>query len=264
MCSMATQKQHILKNLLLAWPRNTVATMAWLETQHVSRFLKQDYLRSGWVQALGHGAFIRPGEKVDWEGGLYALQAQSKLLVHVGGISSLDIQGRSHYLKFGKDTLYLFTPLGVKPPKWFLTHSWSKHIKPIQTSLFKKSIGLTTHSINGIDIKISSPERAAVELLYTTPKHITFDEANLIFEHLAQLRPQIVQELLENCQQLKVKRFFLFLGEKHGHPWMKGLNLEKIDLGTGVLSLKKEGKFVSKYNLMVPSQLVDNDERTLF
>jgi hypothetical protein len=257
---MSAQKQHILKNLLSLWPRNTVATMSWLESQNVSRFLKRKYQQSGWIQALGRGAFIRNGEKVDWEGGLYALQTQLNSPIHVGGLSSLDLQGRSHYLKFGKARLFLFTPLNLKVPKWFLNYQWSEYLSIVQTSLFDRDVGLISHTVNGVSVQISSPERAILEFLYTTPKHTTFEEVDLIFEHLSQLRPQVVQDLLENCKIFKVKRFFLFLGEKHDHPWMKQLNLDRIDLGTSVLSLTKGGIFVRKYNLMVPSQLVDNDE----
>ena len=48
-----------LNQLLKKWPRGTVATAAWLEQQGVYRQLSRRYAVSGWLQSLGHGAFLR-------------------------------------------------------------------------------------------------------------------------------------------------------------------------------------------------------------
>ena len=70
---------------------------------------------------------------------------------------------------------------------------------------------------------ISSPELAAMEMLYLIPNEQSFDEALKITEGLTTLRPQLVQSLLEECNSVKVKRLFLFMSEKCQHQWFKNL-----------------------------------------
>lgn len=40
-----------------------------------------------------------------------------------------------------------------------------------------------------------------------------------LMEGLNNLRPNQVQDLLEKCESVKVKRLFLYLAEKAGHEW---------------------------------------------
>ena len=54
-------------------PSGSVAASAWLERQGISRQLVRKYLASGWLKAFGRGAFIRPGDTVEWLGGVYAV-----------------------------------------------------------------------------------------------------------------------------------------------------------------------------------------------
>lgn len=66
------------------WPKGTVATLKWLNDLGVSSKLANWHVRSGWLEDFGTGAFIQPGDKVDWQGALYALQAQLGMTIHVG------------------------------------------------------------------------------------------------------------------------------------------------------------------------------------
>jgi hypothetical protein len=45
-------------------------------------------------------------------------------------------------------------------------------------------------------------------------------ECYQILEGLANLRPKILQELLESCNSIKVKRLFLFMASKAKHQWL--------------------------------------------
>ncbi|HUX78426.1 MAG TPA: type IV toxin-antitoxin system AbiEi family antitoxin domain-containing protein [Alphaproteobacteria bacterium] len=257
---MDTHSRSILKDLLTAWPQHTVATSAWLEKQGVSRFLKQRYLKSGWVRSLGYGAVVRAHEKVDWPGGLWALQTQTKLPVHVGGKNAIALQGRSHYLQFGQEELSLFMPRETKLSRWFLEGKWSVTLQIVKTNFLDPTLGLNDFSLSGITIKVSSLERAALELLYLAPKRASYSEINLLFENLNLLRPDVVQELLMNCQSSKVIRLFLYLAETHQHPWFSKLNLDQISLGSGVLQLSKGGVFIKKYQMTVPKELTHGEE----
>jgi hypothetical protein len=71
-------------------------------------------------------------------------------------------------------------------------------------------------------------------------------------ELLNGLRPAKVQELLENCKSVKVKRLFLYFAEKAGHSWFKYVDTAKINLGSGNRSLAENGVLVSKYKLVLP------------
>ena len=74
-------------------------------------------------------------------------------------------------------------------------------------------------------------------------------------EGLNNLRPDTVQQLLEACSSVKVKRLFLYMAEKAQHPWLNYLDLQKIDLGKGNRSLVEKGVYVSKYKITVPKEL---------
>ena len=91
--------------------------------------------------------------------------------------------------------------------------------------------------------------------LYLTPKKQELVECYEIMEGLNNLRPKQVQELLEACTSIKVKRLFLYMAEKARHDWFKYIDLEGIDLGNGKRSLVKEGVYISKYQITVPKAL---------
>ena len=76
---MSLLDNHVLGTALLA---------SWLERNGISRDLQQYYLKSGWLESYGFGAFKRPNENVQWVGAMNSLQRQTKLPVHVGGLTS--------------------------------------------------------------------------------------------------------------------------------------------------------------------------------
>ena len=124
MSNLVIQKREKLNHLLRDWPTGTVMTQAYLEQRGISRQLSAFYVQRGWIQKIGQGAFIKAGDKVDWMGGLYAVQQQCDLKVHPGGKSLLEIIGASHFVPLGsKRPLYLYADQDTqkKPlPKWFV------------------------------------------------------------------------------------------------------------------------------------------------
>ena len=78
-------------------------------------------------------------------------------------------------------------------------------------------------------------------------------------EGLNNLRPDLVQNLLENCSSIKVKRLFLYLAEKASHGWVQHIKLDKIDLGSGKRSIVKNGVYNSKYKITVPTELANGE-----
>lgn len=74
----------------------------------------------------------------------------------------------------------------------------------------------------------------------------------MITENLVSSRPGLVQNLLENCNSIKVKRLFMYLAEKHEHPWIPKVNLSNVYFGEGKRSIVKKGKLDKKHNITVP------------
>ena len=113
-------------------------------------------------------------------------------------------------------------------------------------------ISLTTYNFGNYAVKISSAEKAAMELCYDVPKTESFDELDQIISGLTTLRPRLIQELLEKCQSVKTKRLFMYLAEKHDHAWVKKLDLGKVHFGKGKRSLCRNGRYDDKYKIVVP------------
>lgn len=244
--------------LLDAHLAGTVYVAAWLEGRGISRDLQKHYRRSGWLESAGTGAFKRPGEQVTWQGGLYALQAQSGLAVHAGALTALALQGFAHYIRLGAETVFLFSPPRVSLPAWFRTRDWGQAIHHCKTSVLPAALGLADYQAGAFSIKIAVPERAFLESLHLAPDTVDLMECYQIMEGLTTLRPKLLQQLLEQCGSVKAKRLFLFMAEKAGHEWFKRLNVEKLDLGTGARTVTKGGVYVSSYSLTLPKELVSS------
>ena len=91
--------------------------------------------------------------------------------------------------------------------------------------------------------------------MYLAPQKQDLIECYELMEGLNNLRPNIVQQLLEECSSIKVKRLFLYMAEKAQHPWVRYVEMQKIDLGKGNRSLVENGIYVSKYQITVPKEL---------
>ena len=242
-------------NLLSSHVPGTVLLASWLEKKGISRDLQQYYLKSGWLESYGIGAFKRPKENVRWTGALNSLQRQTELPVHAGGLTSISLQGLSHYVRMVQEPIYLFSPQYVKLPKWFLNQEWSNRIVHVKTKFLPANSALFDYAMHSMNLIISSPERAILECLYQTPDRFDIVECYQIFESLANLRPNTLQELLENCNSIKVKRLFLFMASKANHQWLNFVDQSRIDLGTGDRVIVKGGVYVSKYKISIPKEL---------
>ena len=124
----------------------------------------------------------------------------------------------------------------------------------IRTNLFPagSELGFSEFKEKGLILKISAHERAAMEMLHLVPARVGFDEAFLIMENLATLRAEMVQKLLPMCRSIKVRRLFMFMVEKQGHPWVSDLDVSRLDLGKGKRMIVPGGSFDRKYRITVP------------
>ena len=256
MTSNPSPRDTKINQRLLSAPAGAVLPLEWLRRQGVSAKLAEYYTKSGWLHRVGKGAFTLQPAVPDWLGAVYGLQQMEKNSVHPGGRTALELASLSHFLPLGDEApLYLFCRTRERLPAWFGRLPWTARIHLVRTDFLPAGIGLREHRTNSFAVTISAPERAALEFLYQQPPDAeTYAHARLVFEGLGTLRPAVVQELLEQCSSVKVKRLFLHLAELHGHPWLKELELAKVSLGSGKRVLVKGGRLDPKYLITVPAE----------
>ena len=244
-----------LNELLIRWPKGTVAVQHWLSEQGISRQLAEKYRQSNWIERIGQGAYTRTGDKVELLGAVYTLQFQLKFPAHVGAKTALELQGYAHFLPMRDlPVVHLYGQSGRALPAWFQRHQWESRVRFHLVQLFpdKPDLGITKKPQDQLWVRISAPERAALELVDLVPKEQSFEGAHLLMEGLTTLRPELVQELLEACRSVKAKRLFLYLAEKCGHAWLRQLDLQRVNLGRGNRLIARGGRLDRKYQITVP------------
>ena len=199
MTTMSTHNGSKINKLILDWPKGTVSTVRHLQSRGFSRKLLNKYKNSRWLAPLGHGAYTLFNDRVEWMGALYPLQAQLGLDLHAGGKTALEMKGYAHYLRDKIKTVFLYGQPETKLPTWFKQHDWGVELISSMTNLFPKGYneGLSEYREREFAVKISAPERAAMEMLYHVPGKISFEEALLVTENLSALRP-----LLGGCPRI--------------------------------------------------------------
>ncbi len=248
-----------INQLLSTWPKNVVYLTSWLDQQGYSTQLLHRYKKSNWIVSFGNGAVIKNGDQASVEGALYALQQQASLGIHPAGKTALSLLGKTHYLDFTAKNYVLFGSKEEKLPTWMANQKWQKEIKYVSSLFLPKNLGLVDKDMNGFSIKVSGAARAILECLYLSPKDQELLECYEMMEGLNNLRPNLVQELLEQCTSVKVKRLFLYLAKKAGHAWFEMLNLEKIDLGSGKRKLVENGVYIPEFKITVPKDLANGE-----
>lgn len=253
--TMSIGIRNKLQKLLEIHIPNTVLLSSWMEANGYSYALQRKYRQSNWLEALGSGAFKRPSEEVGWQGALYSIQLQAKLPVHIGGPTALSLHGVSHYIRTGKEVVYLYSPLNIKLPAWFLKYQWDAEIVHTKSAFLPFDIGLTNKGKGQFPLMISSVERAFFECLFHAPDSMDLVEAYHILSGLMNLRPRLLNKLLRQCTSIKVKRLFLYMAEKADHQWFSLLNTDNLELGSGDRSIVKNGMYNSKYKITVPKEI---------
>lgn len=252
---MITQNKTKLKKLFNVMQNGNVVTSSLLESVGISSDLRRYYLNSGWIEPLGRGAYKKPNDNIEWQGAINAIQNQTEIDVHVGGLSALSLQGYAHYFRLNNETLYLFSEQRTKLPKWFIDYDWGLELFHKPSSFLSNDMGVKELGIKEIDVLVSTPERAIMECLYLVPKRSDLVECYQIFESLVNLKPKLVTELLLNCNSVKVKRLFLYMAEKANHQWFNFIKKENIELGSGDRMIIKNGTYNAKYKITIPKEL---------
>jgi hypothetical protein len=262
---MGIHNREKLNELLGSWPRGTVAVYPFFQKLKISPQLVAKYVKGGWVKKIAAGAYRRfDDDKAEWYGGLYTIQKVLKLPVHIGGPKALELSGYAQNLSLkDKGAVWLFGKRTAELPRWFSKTDWDVQMRYQTSNLFScgKDRGIVEREVNGLQLRVSTPERAILETLDFVPQEISFEYAGNVVEVLQTLRPKLVEELLIVCRSVKVKRLFLFLAEYNKLPWLDDISRKKICLGKGSRSIAKPGVLDAKYQITVPASFKVSDEK---
>lgn len=231
-------------------------TSSLLEQWGISRQLAHRYVQSGWLEPLGYGYFLRPGETPTQTGAVAALEMQG-MAFHIGGKAALSLLGVAHYLALGKEKLFLYGTARKILPAWF-TRQFScevrmSHLFREEDALEKRLYVRRLEDNDPFSPVVSEPERALLEMLDDVPQKQSLDEARKIMEPLYTLRPEAVQTLLEACTRIKVKRLFISVAEELKLPVLQQLDLSRMDFGAPSVYIltRKGGSLILKHPRMV-------------
>lgn len=245
-----------INNLRRQTPSNGVMLTSWLEDSGFSRSELSDYVESGWLERIYTGVYKFVGDFPTIYGVLGSYGIQNNMKYHIGAASALELKGFSHYVSLGKPIAVVFAPVRPSLPKWIGDADLDMQLVSVSTKIFGE-YGIEQMDYQGLPIKISSPERAIMECLSLTPKHYNLMDVYYLFEMLTSLRSSMVQQLLESCTSVKVKRLFLYMAEKSRHRWFAKLDLSRINLGSGTRSFEKGGVKNAKYDIVIPKELAE-------
>jgi hypothetical protein len=236
-----------LKYLLTTSPKEMILTSSWFEQNGISSKSVFDHKKYGWIDSIGRGAYVKKGVKPNLTAAISAIQTQNDYKIHLGGLYSLDeYQGIRHYLRDNlKPQLFLLENKLL--PSWFI-QNFKDSYELINSSFLPEDIGIEERTWSGSNVKISGTERALLEMLYVGS--VTTTEAFQIMELVTVLKPSLMNELLEQCKSIKVKRLFLFLASQTGYTWYNKIN-RSIDLGSGVREIDKGGSYNKEFNIVV-------------
>jgi hypothetical protein len=250
-----------LRQALSKWPAGELRTAASLRTQGISKSLLHYYVQQHWLELAARGLYRRPGDVATWQAALNTLQGEGAP-VHVGGLSALELQGYGHYIHMGGRPLFLYGPPHFRLPTWFRgAIKGEVHLISAGFLAGLMQEGLHGMPVEGVQVIMSLPERAALEMLYAVhPGKVGFTEAFDVLGGLVAVRLELMQALLERCTSVKAKRLFLYCAREAGHKWYSKLDRGRIGLGTGKRVLIKGGRLDKEFLLTVPVNLYANME----
>lgn len=228
---MATTTDNKLKRLYSHLAPGTPLTSQELATLGISADLAVHYVRAGWLNRLARGVFSRPGETLLLYPSLLLLERKVEGL-HVGGKSALSWYNVRHYVA-QQESLHLYGWAAAVLPDWFHRQFPSEYHRK---RLFKEQPSALRHvtlfeNRNGAP-KVSSPERALLELLSEVGVRQPLQEARELMESTYTFRADVLRDLLKACTSVKTVRLCLQLGRELALPWVSKLDAKKLPTGS--------------------------------
>ena len=233
----------------------------WLRNYGFDRPAVDYYLRSGKLEAVAHGVYRKSGPALKWQNVVYSLSELGYQL-HVGHMSALAFHGFQHYLELGGEAeIRLYSDRRL--PGW--VHDVPKATgltEMVRNPFVDFELGVEDVPFGTWDwpIKYASPERAFLELTSSVSTKEEIRQAQLMMEGAANLKPSLLQSILQECRQVKAKRLFLWIAREQGHAWFRHIDQTRIDLGSGKRQIVKGGVLDDEFMITVPGE--DEDEQT--
>jgi hypothetical protein len=249
---MNKQNRNKLNQMFQHWPTSGLRTAASLRAHGISSALLHHYVQRHWLEQVGRGVYRRPSDMPGWAAALHVVQQEENLPIHVGGLTALALQGYGHYM--GERPLFLYAPPRTRLPAW-VPGATGHEVRFCPINFLEHAPENSVHNmvVEGVGVTVSTPERAALEMLYHVPQEVGFSESMEVLGNLAALLVGLTQALLEGCSSIKVKRLFLYCAREAGHSWYPALDSSRIGLGAGKRELVKGGILDKEFLLTVPT-----------
>lgn len=237
----------------------------WLGKHGIETTAVDYYLRTGKIETLVHGLYRKPGPPLKWQQAVYSLTLLGHD-VHVGHVTALAHHGYEHYLKLGvTQHIRLYSTRSL--PLWVE----KVNIEPGFVTMKRNPLaGVSTGVVDvpfgtwDWPIRYSSPERAFIELASTIETREEILQAKVMMEGAANLRPNLLQVLLESCGNIKAKRLFLWIARTAGHSWYKHIDLSRLNLGAGKRQIVSGGVLDTQFLITVPKEVQDGQQEPVF
>lgn len=246
-------------------PEGLLVDRKWLGKHGVEATAVDYYLRTGKIETLVHGLYRKPGPTLKWQQAVYSLTVLGHD-VHVGHVTALAHHGYEHYLKLGDaQHIRLYSPRSLP--------SWVEKVNIAPGFVSMKRNPLAGESTGVVDvpfgtwdwpIRYSTPERAFIELASTIDTREEILQAKGMMEGAANLRPNLLQVLLESCGNIKAKRLFLWIARMAGHSWYRHIDLSRLNLGAGKRQIVPGGVLDTQFLITVPKEVQNGQQEPVF
>ena len=242
-----------------------IVNRKWLKQKGFSRTAIDYFLRSGRLKPIYTGFYRKPGPPLKWQNIIYSFSKMGYHL-HVGHLSALNFQGFQQFIDF-KMKVDIFIYSDNKFPNWPNSIVKNGFMRQLSRNPFPEYYdnGLIDIPFGTWDwpIKYSSPERAFIEYFSTLSSKEEIEIALLMMESAFNFRPELIQDLLMNCKQVKAKRLFLWMGKKINHNWYDYIDQKRINTGSGKRQIIKGGALDKDFLITVPKEDESSKEQNI-
>ena len=208
----------LIKTLQTSEPRGGPLDTVTLQGHGISPALAHEYVKSGWLKRLGRGAFMFAGDKLERDTTLRFLGRKMPGL-HVAAKSALAWHGFRQNVEH-RESLILWGSRKGSLPHWFLERFPARFSS---ARLFDEELpdgfGLCQLPEAPEGPRVSTPERALLEMLSEVDVNQPVEEARGIMESIRQLRMRHLATLIEHCRMTKAVRLCVVWAEELGLTW---------------------------------------------
>jgi hypothetical protein len=242
-----------INKILTEWKEGDLHSLKWLKERGVGQRLAYKYadeLNS--LEKVGPGVYKRVAEPINWMGVVRLFQQELNFNIHISSRSALEFEGHSHYIPIRRQKIYLRSyGNNKKLPKWFYSLDIDVEFRYKKSKMFPEDLKFLNKEFDKFQLTLAPRELAILEFIDDSSLSYSLETIENYMNSLLTLRSDVIQNYLELCRSIKVKRVFLYVAEKLNMPWFSKLNLSKINLGSGKRVIVENGEFNKKYNITV-------------